>query len=375
MTCGKKIAILCNFPIWLVDKKTPFHKGHFGTWLVGLYEGFKTQSDFEIHWITLSKTTRKARTVQDGLQYFHILPRTKKTIGLYTGYIYDRLLISNCIKSIEPDMLHAWGTEDCYALAGSRFKSKKLLSIQGLLTHFMKLAPMSRFERHQGKLYEALAIRAYPYLSGESPYAMENMHPLSPKSEMFLLEYAISPQFYQITRNPAPTPYFVFAGTYSLRKNLQLLIKAFSTPELSHLELKLAGVAKNAVPNLPPNITPLGSLGREEMAEVMSKSWGVLCPSLTENAPNVINEARVLALPVVLSDECGSKQYVVEGKSGYIIKPHDLDGMKKAVLKLSDSLELNIEMGLFDHERCRRRLSKEFMVEQITKIYTKILND
>lgn len=366
MSAPKKIAILAKFPIFLVNEKYPTDKGHYATWLPSLCDAFEHQNNFEIHWITLYPNLKKADEFNAKNQFFHVLPRTKKTIGLYSLYLYERRLIKQCIKRIKPDLVHAWGNEDCYGLAGGDFAGSKLLTIQGLLTRCVKLSPMNRFSRHQS-LYEPYSIQRYANVTAESPSAVANAQAISPKSHIQQFDYAVELPFFALERNLSAKPYFLFAGTNTPGKNVKLLIAAFSSPQLAHIELKLAGIQPED--HFPPNVHALGRVPRQKMAELMSETWGLLTPSLTETGPTVVKEARVMGIPCIVSDECGSKQYVTEGKSGFIINSQDIESMIQHILTLSKSEEINLSMGTFEQDKCRHKLSKEHMLERINDIY------
>ena len=73
-----------------------------------MHEAMANSSDFEIHRIVLDASVKKELTFTDKGAVFHVLPRTKKTIGLYTRYIWDRWQVSRCLKKIKPDLVHAW---------------------------------------------------------------------------------------------------------------------------------------------------------------------------------------------------------------------------------------------------------------------------
>lgn len=371
MTQRPKIAILASFPVWLVNKEYPAAGNHYATWLPSLCDAFAEQQDFEIHWIILRPNQKKVHHFTSKKQNFHVLPRTKKTLGLYSLYLHDRWLIRKTLQQIKPQLVHAWGNEDCYGLAGGDFKGAKLLSIQGLIRLCVKLSPMAKFEQRHS-LYEAYSIQRYKEITGESPYCVEHAKKINPTAHIQQFDYAVESHFFEHQRELSKKPTFLFAGTGTPRKNAQLLIKAFSSPLLQHCELKLAGIPPNK--DFPDNIIGLGRVSRTKMAELMAETWGLLIPSLTETGPTVAKEARVMGLPVILSTECGCQQYVKHGESGFVISPQDLDGMIQSILELAHSKEKNLQMGSVEQNQIRSLLTAENMYLQIRFIYNRIIN-
>ncbi|MCC8021352.1 MAG: glycosyltransferase family 4 protein [Akkermansia sp.] len=368
-----RIAIIGSYPIW--DLITSLNVGHQrgAVWLVTLSELFQKSEEFELHWICLNRHAARHQCIQHGNQFFHVVPGARKLIGLYTGYIHDRWLVSRVLREIKPDLVHSWGTENCYAICGKSFPGKKILSIQGLLRACIARAPMSAYERRHS-LYEKGTIEAFKWITTESPMAAGWVRELVPAASPMHLEYAVAKEFQNIPRVLSSRPTCLFGGTDTPVKNINTLIKAFSQPELSHIHLKMAGPSPSIRTALPRNITALGFVSREEMAKLLSEAWCLVHPSLADTGPTIVKEARVMGLPVVLSDQCGSQQHVIEGKSGFIHSPFDTEKLIRSILTVTQSAETSLQMGNYGLEECRRALSKETMYERLSTIYRAVLD-
>lgn len=374
MSAKPKIAILSNYPWWLHVPSEPPRKGHYGVWHVAMHEAMANSPDFEIHRVVLDKSVKKELTFTDKGTIFHVLPRTKKTIGLYTRYIWDRWQVARCLKKIKPDLVHAWGTEDCYGLCGCDFNGKRIFSAQGLLCAYAQRAKIAPFEVKQSK-YEKQVLNSYNLITTESQWAKERVLELAPNANVELWDYSAEQPFFNRSRQITDTPTCLIAGTNTPVKNVNLAINVFSKDSLKHVSLYMAGIDSAEFSNLPPNIIPLGRISRSEMAANIQKTWVVVHPSLADCCPNIIKEARVMGVPCVVSHDCGAKQYVIQGKSGFVTEPNNIEQFEQAVLELVASKERNIAMGAFDQERCREALSDRVMVDKITHIYNKILSE
>lgn len=370
-----KIAIVAKFPLSYIIERGREPKGYHCVWLLTLHKLFQQQEQYDIHWIVLDKSIKKDRSEVLHGQTFHLLPKARMTIGLCTRYVYDRWQICKTLKSINPDLVHAWGTEDCHGLAVSRFKGKKILSIQGLLIAISQRARMARFEQLQGRLYEATTVKRYARITVESEWGVDRVKELNPASDVKRWEYAIPEYFYSAERTMSSVPTCVIAGSNTPVKNVRCALEAFSKPELANVTLYMAGVAPGAFPNLPSNIIPLGFVPHEEMSKVLASAWALVHPSLADTCPNIVKEARVMGIPAVVTHDCGAKQYIVNGKSGYVISPNNVDELAEAVLAMVSNRELNIAMGEFDRERCRTAISQDTMMKSLLNIYSSILNE
>ena len=373
----KKIAIIGNLPLWEVSE-TPVPSSeawHYCVWLSALVQALSHQQTYEIHWVIPSKQIQKRRIIEARNQIFHLLPKSRLIVGQFTGYLYDTLTIQKELSRIVPDLVHSWGTEDSYSFAASYFRGRKLISIQGLLKAYSERASIARFEQIQS-LYEPFTINRFHYITTESPWATARVREIRPSANAnpYHLEYAVEERFFDLSRNLSEVPTCLYAGTNTPVKNIPTLIRAFSDPALSHIQLRLAGVSRDEYQNLPANVYPLGRLNRQELAHELSKAWALVHPSLADTGPTIAKEARVVGLPVMLTTACGSQQHIDEGKSGFIVNPNDISAMKESILSMTDSAETALSMGRYGQTDCRRKLSASTMINTLMGIYQEILS-
>lgn len=368
-----KIAILAALPPFEADPQLPKPKGHYAVWLSALFQALEKEKAFEFHWITLDKDTKQKRILRARNQIVHILPRGSKTLGLFTLYVREKRDISRALREISPDMVHAWGTEDCYAYCAKDFTGSKLLSTQGLLTTYKQRGPMPRFARLQS-LYEIPTLRAYQHITVESPWASDRVKELVSHHTIHHVEYAVQECFWGKERHLSSKPTALYGGTDTPLKNIGTLIQAFRDPRLSHVTLYLAGVHAENHPDLPSNIICLGRLNRQEMAAQLSTTWCLVHASLADCAPNIANEARVMGVPVIISTECGGTQHVENGKSGFIFPPKDAEALIHSVQRVTRDHQTALTMGAFQQEQCRRALCAETMCRKFVALYHQLLS-
>ena len=82
-----------------------------------------------------------------------------------------------------------------------------------------------------------------------------------------------------------------------------------------------------------------------------------------------------MGVAAVVSSDCGAKDYVCVGKSGYIIDPGNVQQLIDAVLKITKDRDTAISMGMYDRERCRSILSEEAMSTKLRRIYSNLLEN
>lgn len=327
-------------------------------WIFSLFHALESQEDFDIHWITLSKAVSAPETIRMRNQTIHILPLGSIGRNILTAHFLTVRRIRKTLNDIQPDLLHVWGVEQAYALAGITFRGKKLLSYQGALTAYCQRAPQA-FLLHMQALWERMAVKHYDFITCESPWACDRVAEIAPHARLSCMEYGVEPSFYHLVRKPSPEPSCLFAGTIYELKGISYLVEAFTHPSLSHVQLFVAGngaLRERLEALSTPNIHWLGSISRAELQQRLSTAWFLVHPTLGDCCPNIVKEARVMGLPVITTEEGGQTQYVQDGVSGYIVPVRNSAAVREAAQKLSVSLDKAMSMGMERHQECRRLL-------------------
>ncbi len=81
-----------------------------------------------------------------------------------------------------------------------------------------------------------------------------------------------------------------------------------------------------------------------------------------------IVEAMAAGLPVVTGRSGGVRETVVDGETGILVEPGDLDGHADALLRLADDPELRCTMGAAGWRRARDHFSQEKEREELLRI-------
>ncbi len=372
------IAILADMPLGrLMPEQFGAQDKTLTPWLYSLFLDFAHQDQFNIHWITLKRFIKKEQRHEIGRQTVHVLPAPSLAIGLFTGHYIASRSIQNKLKEIAPDLVHIWGIESPYAKACSTFNTRKLLTYQGALIAYCQRGPMKLLPRLQA-FWEKRTTPLYGHITGESPWSTDRIKEVNPKANLYVVEYGVEDSFFKVRRTPTETPECLYVGTLYELKGIRYLIEAFKHPSMQHIQLYLAGsgdLQAELEPISTPNIHWEGQLSRPELQKRMESAWCLVHPTLADTGPTIVKEARVVGLPVITTTEAGSKQHIVDGKSGYIIPPRDSEAIRETVLKLTESIDKCLEMGNYQLDRIRETLNVHRTSEQFASIYRKILEE
>lgn len=127
---------------------------------------------------------------------------------------------------------------------------------------------------------------------------------------------------------------FAAMNTADVRKGFQELMDALDhVKRRSDLPLRLLVAGKTTLPtSLPYQAHFLGTLNAVEMRAAYQAADVFVIPSLEENLPNTILESLAAGTPVVGFDAGGIPEMVINGKSGYLAKTGDANGLGEAII-------------------------------------------
>jgi glycosyltransferase involved in cell wall biosynthesis len=96
--------------------------------------------------------------------------------------------------------------------------------------------------------------------------------------------------------------------------------------------------------------------------------------SLWEGLPVVFQESMIAGNPIVANDVDGARDVISDGKTGYLVTPHQPQEMADRILTLLTNEELCAQMGITAKQHAGR-YSSENMVKQIVSLYIELLKN
>lgn len=122
---------------------------------------------------------------------------------------------------------------------------------------------------------------------------------------------------------------------------------------------------------VPPELSPrIKFLGRQEDVESITNLFtvGVLVTNTRlhgEGISNAITECMALGKPVVATNDGGTPELVLEGRTGFLVPSHDAEALTDRVLELLNDRRLANEFG----REGRRRIETAFSLDTMTNAY------
>lgn len=293
-------------------------------------------------------------------------------VQMATGYVGDRRRIYSVLKSLRPDLVHAWGSEDVYGLAGAASGiENRVFTLQGCLTEYKRLLGGNLFFRLQ-TLYERPMVNRYQRGTAETPAARDLLQALNPRMDIDLVDYGVNSEFFDAKWSPADQPVVAFVGSITQRKGIIDLIAVAKSQALADVRFKILGdgeLRSSLEVDSSSNVEWLGRCNRATVIEHLSTAWGLVIPTYSDTGPTVIKEARVVGLPIITTTGAGAACYVEAGACGFVGVPGDRDFLSAALLKLSKSRDAAVEMGGSNHASQRIQLHPETTARRFGSLY------
>ncbi len=134
----------------------------------------------------------------------------------------------------------------------------------------------------------------------------------------------------------------LYVGRVSREKDLDVLVEAFAKLSRIRPELQLIVVGdgpyleemKEALKGKPAVFA--GVLEGDDLAQAYASADLFVFPSTTDTFGNVVLEAQASGLPVVVADQGGPRENMIQNKTGIVARSGDPDSFVRAILHLTD---------------------------------------
>ena len=378
-----KIAWISDFPVeWLTPLPPPvagWPRRHPATWQMALLSEFAKNPAIQLHVVLLRKQLRRALSFEHSGATFHVLPAAPWA-RLASLFWLDTWRIGRLFRRVQPDLVHAWGTEKGSGLIAHRLGYPYLMTIQGLFSWYKELVPLSGYDRLMERM-ERATLRRAAAVSAESNYTVAYIRQRYPRLRLFQVEHVPNRVFFEVQRRPEVRPlHFITVGTLGFRKGTDLLFGALESL-VGAMDFKLTVITNPAEQFLAQARTTVSDalwrriefkhhLTPTEVAQRMETPTMMLLPTRADTGPVAAKEAAVAGVPLVASAIGGVPDYVTPGKNGLTFAPGDRDGFLRAIQEAVAHPQLG--QGCVDAEtlaRVRRYLSPQWMAEGFYQAY------
>ena len=389
-----KAVWLAPFPILSLEPEVHVRRRpsteHPCSWIVNLSNALAARSDVELHLVTESSRVSSTQRVQKGRIAFHVvktgIPFLNRgfppwlPLDVLSGFRANVVRLLKEVQAIEPDIVHAHGTEAAYALAALHSGFPFLISIQGIITEYFKTDPClrNRIVRH----YEQDCVRRAKYLTCRTSFDTGFVQSTNPHARIFTIHEAMNLVYFHNDWEVRDADRLLYVGSLEKRKGLDVLLKALKLVLQTRPKAMLTVIGggdqsgyKELCERLQivGNVEFLGFQSADQIARHHRESQVFVLPSGNENSPNTLAEAMVSGMPVIATAVGGIPSMVKDGETGLLFPPRDSAHLAKVIVQLLEHPEERARLGRNALQVARERHLPQRVASQTMDAYNEIL--
>jgi glycosyltransferase involved in cell wall biosynthesis len=108
---------------------------------------------------------------------------------------------------------------------------------------------------------------------------------------------------------------------------------------------------------------------RHDIRPFLAAADVLVLPSHREGFPGAPLQAGAMGLPVLATDICGCNEIVVDGVTGLLVKPRDVEGLRDAMARLAADPPLRRKMGLAARNRVIENFGRQRVWNALLSLY------
>jgi glycosyltransferase involved in cell wall biosynthesis len=366
---------------------------HPASWLVHLSRALAALPGVDLHIVTLSQLVASSQVARVENVTFHVLkcgiPFTNRgfppwlPVDLLTGFTFEIGSLLKEVAAIQPDVVHAHGTEAAYALAAVRTGRPCVVSIQGVVNEICRANPTFRF-RVVARLERSVLQNARFFMC-RTNFDSGYVSSLNPQAKIFKIHEAMNPLFFANDWNDADGARVLFVGSLVEHKGLPLLLQAMGRVKerIPHCQLRVVGLGSESMLaqmrtlvdrlGFSANVEFLGFQTPEQIARHQRECQVFVLPSRIENSPNTLAEAMVSGMPVIATRVGGVPSMIEDGVTGVLVPQDDATTLATEIVELLQHPEERRHLG--ENARCvaRERHAPSAVATATRQAYEEIL--
>jgi glycogen(starch) synthase len=304
-----------------------------------------------------------------------------------TGFFFDQRILATAALKVQPDIVHAHGTEEANALAALRTGLPNILTLQGCFFIINRKIPARFFSRQWVvERLERKTIPRFRHVITKSRYIREEVRREFPSVQTHLIPNTYDSALEHIDIAHAREHAIAFVGTLDPRKGFDLLVEALAKLRLSGRSLPILHVFGNRTKPAAWEATQLAAarqcLGTKlimhglrpqlEVARVLSRCRALVAPSREEMFGNQVIEALLVGTSVIVTENTAMAENVARFGNGTIVAQESPSALAESIAKhLAEPWSRSHALACRD--TVRHHLAPDLIACQHADLYSQVL--
>ena len=368
-----RVVHLCNLPL---PPEHPDH-GHIsfhpGRWVLNLAIAQRRHAGIDARLVMQVPGSRHDfRTEIEGVPAHFVSAPDK--LRSATMFVPDVLRLRQAVLAERPDVVHAHGTEDAYALSAQACGKPCVITAQGCFFIINRELPPRLVSRERiVQFTEWIALRRAKRVIAKSAYVRAELALAFPHLVIHEIPNTIDPRLLEIPPDrERGNGSLAFVGTVVPRKGVNLIVDALAMMQredpkvFARIELSVFGdrpgyeaeyettCKKRLSDLLGERVKFHGTIPALEVAEALSRTQVLLAPSLEEMFGNQFIEAVAVGADAIVSEGTAMAENARRLRAGRVVTWNDAPTLAAAIreavvrpITLSERIERRKELAGF----------------------------
>lgn len=299
---------------------------------------------------------------------------------LQTGFLLDPFFFRPLFRKLNPDVVHAWGTEESTNMIAEHLAPEKhVVQVQGVVNKLRMLKPVGKRGRHYVAFRERRTLKHARNIFCESEYSRSLVTPyIGQKTKTHVVDHPLRTAFLDADLSGTREKTILFLGRICDQKGYRDALKAFAAACVEGWSLTLVGGASESVITemlglikdfgITRKVKHIPSMNCGELVETMANASIFLLPSKEDTGPTALKEAMAMGLWPVCYDNSGPKEYITRFDYGSLAKTNDIDDLTKVLGKTMQELPWqksdcrDIVVGKVRHDLCANTIWERLLI-------------
>jgi len=361
---------------------------------------------FEIHVISCTQQVMASPEKLAPNIWFHSL-HVPKWGWLRSGYLGCVLAVRRKLKEIQPDLVHAHGTERDCAISAVLSPYPRLLTIHGNLRLIRKQVGFKPFSALWFQSFlEGIAVPRFDGVVCITNYTREAVEHEVPKT--WVVPNAVDPLFLALGQQRLidsssrpwtllprpllrilygdfrdPSPIILVVANVDERKNQNAFIRALD-PLAARIPLEIRFFGKCGEDDYAREFRALlssrpwcrygGMIGRDVLRREFGTAAMLALPTHEDNCPMVVLEAMAAGVPVIASKVGGVPDLIDGVRTGLFCDPLTPSSFRDGVQRILGDVNFAAGLALSAHEEAKARFHPAVIAQRHTQIYRQTLD-
>jgi glycosyltransferase involved in cell wall biosynthesis len=392
-----RVAWLAPYPVQLLEPSVRLARRQDAfqscSWIVHLSSALAGRQDIELHLVTESTLVPCDQVVESGGIVFHVLKASLPLVNrgfppwlpldVVSGFRYNVKRQVREIERIDPDVVHPHGTERAYAMAGVASGWPCVISIQGIISEYVKIYrnwALGRIAR-----LEERTVQEGRYFIAQSKDVRRFLESVNPAARIFDIELPVDPLYFRVRRHEQSQRRILFVGSIEPRKGVPELIGGFADFCRDHKGYRLIVIGNGnkgfvaAMKELAEccgvgsQVEWRGFQVASQIARECETAALLVAPSRAETFCCVVAEGMAAGLPIVATNVAGIRSVLQDRRTGLLVESQAPEALASAMRELVDNPLLSETLGQQARATAKQRFDRDVLAARIYEVYQEVL--